>query len=100
MGQTQHETVTLKIGYQAFDRPIGNAFNIAADVGDWDLGKRLLEIGRVNDRTERNGRRALTLDKQTYQSAVGDSIDLASDAGDSELVEALTKLDEYIVEGC
>ena len=98
MGDTRQETVTLMIGYRAFDRPIGRAFNIAADVGDWDLGDRLLKIGRVNDRTERRGKRKLTLDKQTYQSAVGDAIDLAGDSGDTELVETLTKLDEHIVE--
>ena len=87
------------IGHRTFNEPIGAAYDYAADVGDDELCSRLIEIGRVNDRTERGRDRTLTLDRQTYQSAVGDAIDYAGDAGDAELVEALTKLDKFIVEG-
>lgn len=86
------------VGYRAFDRPIGKAFNIAAEVGNHDLSDRLLKIGRVNDRTERRGKRKLTLDRQTYQSAIKDAIDLAEQDGDAELARALTKLDESVIE--
>lgn len=74
--------------------PIGKAFNIAAEAGDWDPTDRLHKMGKINDKTSHRGKGKLTLDRQTYQSAIKDAIDLAGQEGDAELVEALTRIDD------
>ena len=99
MKERQQETITLAVGYKAFDKPIGKAFDIAAAVGDWSLTDRLHKMGKVNDQNSRRGRGKLTLDRQTYQSAIKDAIALAEQDGDAELVHALTKINESVIDG-
>ena len=95
----ENETIQLRVGFRAFDKAIGGAYNYAADAKDDDLCKRLYTLGRVNDRRlARGNRRVITVDKETYKSAVRDAIDLVGAGGDADLVEQLMKLDEHTVE--